>query len=727
MGFDKVVRGPKRETTAEPEAPVRIFLAYAEADDSYRRELEKHLATLMRKSVLLLWHERMIAAGADWQTEVNDNLKEAEIILLLVSADFLDSKYCVGSEIEKAVQRHTQGRAVLIPILVRPCMWTEEPFSACDPALSPLPSNGRAVSEWKHVDQAFLDVVEGIHGAAKGIISRRGAAAPKIEMTSRRRVREYVDSLIEFLVARARAEADGDSVAVSEINCHIHDLVRRILPAQFKTGSRVAGTQLIAPIGRGGFATVWSAKRLGSHEIVATKVFHFEHLATGLMLWRFRRGIQAIKHLIRSRDADRSILPILSVDDSGLAFSMPLVERGNLQDIASRGWTTGKQVDVAIRICRAVERAHRLGVIHRDIKPANILLDSDELPILTDFDIADVQFLATESLLSGGEGTPLFTAPEQLKSISRADERSDGYSLGRLLYFMLLGRPPAIQHEQSPSLGDLRAVPLTLVSIVRKATQYDPAKRYATVAELRRALETYLTWRSRSRAIVNACKQAARKDIGVVGVLALILIGWGVFAFLYDAYYRRLYEQKQLHLDQLFLRFLQTPDEDSKLTEEIEEAQKDVDEIKKGIKTLPPSRRVEVAAPSKAPAAASRDPSQPEPPAEPPTPSAPALSNVLPLEFAQGKAVAMMGIAAREARQLCGLPDSSTEVAVLLTFRPDGTVEASIGPQNPHWGTVMGGCIEAQFELITVPPFTGDPVKARKTLRFSPRPPAGNP
>jgi hypothetical protein len=84
------------------------------------------------------------------------------------------------------------------------------------------------------------------------------------------------------------------------------------------------------------------------------------------------------------------------------------------------------------------------------------------------------------SIASGGLGTPVFAAPEQLEDAELADERSDIYSLGRLLHYMLLERSPGFQIERDPTLANLRGMPPALVSVVRKACQWDPQRRHAS-------------------------------------------------------------------------------------------------------------------------------------------------------------------------------------------------------------------------------------------------------
>ena len=137
---------------------MKLFYSYAPADESLRKELEEHLALLQRQGYISGWHHGSIGAGSDWQEETTAQLNTAQIILLLVSASFMASDFCYGTEMTRALQRHAAGEARLIPILLRPCDWQQAPFSH----LQPLPANTTPITKWPDRDEAFLDVATGI-------------------------------------------------------------------------------------------------------------------------------------------------------------------------------------------------------------------------------------------------------------------------------------------------------------------------------------------------------------------------------------------------------------------------------------------------------------------------------------------------------------------------------------------------------------------------------------
>ena len=110
---------------SKPE-PVSIFYSYCHADESYRNELEKHLKILQRQGLVSSWHDRKIMPGSEWKDEIDANLEAADIILLLISADFINSDYCWSVELKQAMHRHDSGAAIVIPIILRECLSLEK-------------------------------------------------------------------------------------------------------------------------------------------------------------------------------------------------------------------------------------------------------------------------------------------------------------------------------------------------------------------------------------------------------------------------------------------------------------------------------------------------------------------------------------------------------------------------------------------------------------------------
>src|SRR5258708_31258554 len=102
---------------------VKIFLCYAREDELLLNKLRAHLAPLKRQGLVDTWHDRNISAGSEWEHEINLHLNDAQIILLLISVDLMNSDYCYSIEMKRALERHRQGKARVIPVILRPAFW----------------------------------------------------------------------------------------------------------------------------------------------------------------------------------------------------------------------------------------------------------------------------------------------------------------------------------------------------------------------------------------------------------------------------------------------------------------------------------------------------------------------------------------------------------------------------------------------------------------------------
>jgi TIR domain len=143
---------------AMPARVIKIFYCYAHEDRALRDELEKHLSPLKRLGRITEWYDRDIQAGAAWEREIAAQLDSADIVLLLVSSDFMYSDYCYSREMQRALERHKRREAYVIPILLRPVDWDETPISQ----LQMVPADRRPVTQWPDRDEAFLDGAKGI-------------------------------------------------------------------------------------------------------------------------------------------------------------------------------------------------------------------------------------------------------------------------------------------------------------------------------------------------------------------------------------------------------------------------------------------------------------------------------------------------------------------------------------------------------------------------------------
>ncbi len=173
-------RPPQRAAAAvRADSLVKLFYSYSHKDEPLRDEMETHLKILERQRLISSWRDRLIRPGDQWGNEIDRKLESADIILLLVSADFIASDYCYCKEMKRALERGQSGDARVIPVILRDCNWKNAPFAK----LQGLPKNVKAVTQWSDRDSAWRDVSEGIEDAVKLIRDRRPgntSTAPRV-------------------------------------------------------------------------------------------------------------------------------------------------------------------------------------------------------------------------------------------------------------------------------------------------------------------------------------------------------------------------------------------------------------------------------------------------------------------------------------------------------------------------------------------------------------------
>lgn len=138
--------------------PLKLFISYSHQDEKYKEQLITHLTSLKRRGIISEWHDRKLISGQEWDKAIKQELLDADIILLLISSDFLSSNYCYDIEIKKAMERHEQSEAKVIPIILRPCDWKDLPFSK----LQGLPKDAKALSTWSDLDEGYVSIIDGI-------------------------------------------------------------------------------------------------------------------------------------------------------------------------------------------------------------------------------------------------------------------------------------------------------------------------------------------------------------------------------------------------------------------------------------------------------------------------------------------------------------------------------------------------------------------------------------
>ncbi len=147
--------------------PIKIFIAYSHSDEAYLKSLRRHLSVI-EDDDLSIWYDGEILPGDVWDTSIKSRLREADIILLLVSVDFLTSDYVKNIELPTALERHEAGECKVVPVILRSCMWERKLGT-----LQALPVNASAIENWPSRDNACHNVVEGLEKLIKDIRIRK--------------------------------------------------------------------------------------------------------------------------------------------------------------------------------------------------------------------------------------------------------------------------------------------------------------------------------------------------------------------------------------------------------------------------------------------------------------------------------------------------------------------------------------------------------------------------
>jgi WD40 repeat protein/predicted Ser/Thr protein kinase len=394
--------------------------------------------------------------------------------------------------------------------------WRERVWSVFDRAVD-LPPDERA---------GFLD----------------GACAGDAEL------RAEVESLLAHDVATPGSEPAGDFLKSPLVRAP-RELDTASSPPESAPGPlmppRVGRYRVLGLLGEGGMGVVYEAEQDSPRRAVALKVVR-PGLASPALLKRFTHEAQILGRLHHPG--------IAQVYEAGLGedgqpfFAMELIRGLPLDQYANRrGLDPSARVGLVARVCDAVQHAHDRGVIHRDLKPANILVEQDGEPKVLDFGVAhaiDADLQTAAGLTRTGHllGTPNYMSPEQVAGDPAAiDRRADVYALGVILFELLAHRLPyqledrplaevarLILEQDPPRLGSLDPeLRGDLETIVAKGLEKDPARRYASAADLAADLRRWLAHepiRARPPSALYHLRKFARRHTGLVGGVAATMV-----------------------------------------------------------------------------------------------------------------------------------------------------------------------------------------------------------
>jgi len=145
---------------------ISIFISYAHADEDAKKELDTQLAPLKRSGKIETWNDRELIAGQEWDEVIITELNQSDIILLLISADFIASQYIWDKELATAMKRHEEGTAHVVPIIIKNCLWQEMPFAK----LQALPKNAKPVASYDQQEDAYTEIAVSINKLVNSMI-----------------------------------------------------------------------------------------------------------------------------------------------------------------------------------------------------------------------------------------------------------------------------------------------------------------------------------------------------------------------------------------------------------------------------------------------------------------------------------------------------------------------------------------------------------------------------
>lgn len=180
-----------------------VFISYSHKDESIKEKLEDHFSALIQRKIVSIWQDRLLLAGSSFDDEIKENINNADIILLLMSSNFMKSKYCSQTELPIALKRHQNGQAVAIGIIVSPCQWKNTPIAR----YVSLPKDAKPITKHGNRDDAYLYIVDEVEKRARILNRLNGTAKLAYNKVSDKYsilspILKYISSLVVPFIAQ---------------------------------------------------------------------------------------------------------------------------------------------------------------------------------------------------------------------------------------------------------------------------------------------------------------------------------------------------------------------------------------------------------------------------------------------------------------------------------------------------------------------------------------------
>lgn len=160
------------EAKNNPQKPLKLFFSYTRKDKHWLEQLKRHLTSLVQQGFLQTWDDSQIHPGDVWAETINMNLLNADIVIFLVTPDFLGSDYAFNVEMRIILRRLKEKKAKVIPVILSAADWRNSPLVN----LEPLPSNGQPLTDWANIEAGFTDIIDGIEKICQSLATEQSSS-----------------------------------------------------------------------------------------------------------------------------------------------------------------------------------------------------------------------------------------------------------------------------------------------------------------------------------------------------------------------------------------------------------------------------------------------------------------------------------------------------------------------------------------------------------------------
>lgn len=235
---------------------IEVFISYSKQDKDLRDGLLAHLRPLEREDIIT-WHDRQILPGTEWDEEIKARLNAADIILLLISADFLATDYCTQVEIPEALRRHEAGEATVMPVILRACGWKYTLLAK----IQAYPEKAEPIKSWKDIDEAYTNVVDGVYLAATKIKEQRSQQAEQEQLQQEQQQAEERERSCQAEQLRQQLAAEEERLKQQELERKQQEQLNQ--EAERKRQQEQANKQQLPDVLKGDYAQLEAFLKAG--------------------------------------------------------------------------------------------------------------------------------------------------------------------------------------------------------------------------------------------------------------------------------------------------------------------------------------------------------------------------------------------------------------------------------------------------------------------------------